>query len=552
MKPLQSVRIHLSGAIPDDATEAESAAIRDFVQQFSKEVFRQGGTLVHGSHPTLIDALRAAAQPFVQAGGSRDSMTLVRSRLFSETVEASAAIESQREWSVIEMIPSDPLDREKSLVSMRQWMAERCDVVVALGGNRYEVNPDAAGVPHELEAMLQRGCPGFVLGGFGGAARGYIRDCPEILTRLQNGWTAERNLEVASSTEVAKLVAEILAQIKLLPRFRGNLKSGKLFRILALDGGGIRGAFTAAVLARWAEMLGSNGPHELVKHFDLVAGTSTGAILAIGLGMGLTPAEMLEFYKAKGPSIFPKDRGVRHWVMSKHDSGTLEQALTAVFQAKRLSFDSICRLVIPTVRAVRGHADVIVTAHSEVRTAFSDITAVQAALASAAAPTYFEEATVTGSITSQSYLDGGVWANNPVLPAIVEAVCHLAIPIDRIDVLSVGTLGNEMDFSTALGKGKLGWATRSSDLFFAAQESAASTLSDGLLSRARHLRVNQLTPIEIKLDNADALAEMTLRGAEVGQDTFSDVKSRFLDGIFASDWRDPTLVARLAVPEPTA
>lgn len=74
-----------------------------------------------------------------------------------------------------------------------------------------------------------------------------------------------------------------MTQIKLLPLVQESFSRGRLFRILALDGGGLRGTFTAAVLAKWDDMINSGGGNQLVKHFDLVAGTSTGAILAIGL-----------------------------------------------------------------------------------------------------------------------------------------------------------------------------------------------------------------------------------------------------------------------------
>jgi patatin-like phospholipase/acyl hydrolase len=75
------------------------------------------------------------------------------------------------------------------------------------------------------------------------------------------------------------------------------------FQILSLDGGGLRGMYTAAVLARLEEDLGIR----IVDHFDLIAGTSTGGIIALGLGLGMTPREILEFYTAHGPRIF-RDR----------------------------------------------------------------------------------------------------------------------------------------------------------------------------------------------------------------------------------------------------
>jgi uncharacterized protein len=162
---------------------------------------------------------------------------------------------------------------------------------------------------------------------------------------------------------------------------------------------------------------------------------------------------------------------------------------------------------------------------------------VDAALASSAAPTYFDEAEIRHEIVVEKYLDGGVWANNPILPAIAEAVRYLKIPLDRIDVLSVGTMGNEADFTESLGKGMAGWGLSSVDLFFAAQEHAAAALADSFLSPARHLRVNQRTPSPIALDNVDAINDMVSRGSNVGQDTFPAVRSRFLDGFHAPDWR---------------
>ena len=194
--------------------------------------------------------------------------------------------------------------------------------------------------------------------------------------------------------------------------------------------------------------------------------------------------------------------------------------------------------MIPTVRAIHGEAEVIVTAHNPDRTAFGDITAVDAALASSAAPTYFDEALVDNAITVQSYLDGGIWANNPVLPAIAEAVGHLRIPLDRIDILSIGTIGNEADFTESLGKGKAGWAPSSADLFFAAQEHAAASFADSILGHARHLRVNQQARCKIKLDDVAAINDMAQRGSNVGKDAFVAVRSRFLDGFHVTDWRE--------------
>lgn len=536
--PLQGIRVHLAGSVPEQATPEQSAGIRAFVQKFTGALLQEGGTLIHGSHPSFQEPLKEAAKTFIEADGSREALTLVRSHKFSITDKDLEEVAAQREYSVVHIIPCAPGNKTESLVSMREWMGERCDVVVTIGGKWYEVNKARAGIPDELEEALRRGKPGFIIAGFGGATQGYLRDNATVLTRLRNGLSEAANLVLAESTDVDQLTSAIVSQIKLLPLVREDASSGRLFRILALDGGGLRGAFTAAVLAKWDEMLNRGGGRDLISHFDLVAGTSTGALLAIGLGLGLSPREMLEFYRIQGPTIFPKDRKLRHWLKSKYESRTLRTTLEEVFGDRTISKDSCCRLVIPTVRAIHGEAEVIVTSHCPDRTAFRDISAVDAALASSAAPTYFDEAVVDDTIAIQKYLDGGIWANNPVLPAIAEAVRHLKTPLDRIDVLSVGTMGNEVDFTASLGKGKAGWAPDSADLFFAAQEHAATTIADCLLTRARYLRINQLSPTEIKLDDAEAIEDMARRGANIAADSFVAVRSRFLDGFHAKDWRD--------------
>jgi hypothetical protein len=207
--------------------------------------------------------------------------------------------------------------------------------------------------------MLDLGKPGFVVAGFGGAIAGYLKEDPSLLSRLRNGLSHEVNETIANSTSVEQVVGLIVDQLKNLPLTRRNISRGLNFRILALDGGGLRGTFTAAVLAKWDDLLKAGGGNNLISHFDLVAGTSTGAILAIGLAMGLKPHEILEFYEKKGSQIFPKDRKLRHWLKSKHDSATLRDLLTEVYGDKTLEANSLCRLVIPTVRAKQGQAEAI-------------------------------------------------------------------------------------------------------------------------------------------------------------------------------------------------
>lgn len=530
-QPLSGIRIHISCSIHEDS----SSELEEFITRLATRLFSEGATVVHGSHPSLIPSLKNAVKNFIAAGGNKDSLTLVRSKQYAQTDEQIKEIRDQQEYSIVQIVPTQT-DDNRALTPMRDWMAERSDAVICVGGKWWNINKDRAGVPKELNSMLDLGKPGFIIAGFGGAIDGYLKDHPEILSKLKNGLCHEQNKLLAESTIIEELINKIITQLKNLPLVKKNVSKGRNFRILALDGGGLRGAFTAAVLAKWDDMIRQGGGNNLISHFDLVAGTSTGAILAIGLALGLSPNEILNFYKEKGALIFPKDRNIRHWIKSKHESVTLRKLLTDVYQDKKISEASCCRLVIPTVRANRGHAEVIVTPHTSDRTAFRDISAVDAALASSAAPTYFDELEWDGPIGTETFLDGGVWANNPILPALAEAVRHLKIPLDRIDVLSIGTLSNESDFTQVLGKGKAGWAPKSTDLFFAAQEHGALILADSFLGPTRHFRVNQLTPTEIKLDDTEAIEDMVNRGNQVGKDSFIEVHSRFLDGVHADEW----------------
>ena len=82
------------------------------------------------------------------------------------------------------------------------------------------------------------------------------------------------------------------------------VEESRRFQILALDGGGFKGMFSAAVLAKLEKDLKT----PLLSHFDLVAGTSTGGIIALGLGAGKATSELVDFYLDEGPRIFKRRR----------------------------------------------------------------------------------------------------------------------------------------------------------------------------------------------------------------------------------------------------
>ncbi len=158
------------------------------------------------------------------------------------------------------------------------------------------------------------------------------------------------------------------------------------FQVLVLDGGGYRGMFSAASLACLEEDLGTG----FVDHFDLVVGTSTGGIIALALGLGLHPAELVDFYLEWGDRIFahPRIRQLRQLVRPKYNAGHLREALIAVF-GDRLLGDSGKRLCIPSYDLLRDDVHLFRTPHHVDLVRDWKTPMVDVGLATTAAPTYF-------------------------------------------------------------------------------------------------------------------------------------------------------------------
>lgn len=175
------------------------------------------------------------------------------------------------------------------------------------------------------------------------------------------------------------------------------------FRVLALDGGGVKGTFTAALLAELERMTGKR----VGEYFDLITGTSTGGIIAIALAVGIPAEQVRRFYVERGPAIFPSvgihnrfHHWLRHWVWTKHDPQHLRKALTDVFGERKMG-EARTRLVVPAFNIVDGSVTLFKTAHC-VRFRQDYLRdCIDVALATSAAPTYLPPTT---SVTA-----GSIW-----------------------------------------------------------------------------------------------------------------------------------------------
>lgn len=160
-------------------------------------------------------------------------------------------------------------------------------------------------------------------------------------------------------------------------------------------------------------------------------------------------------------------------------------------------------------------------------------------MATAAAPTYFSAAKVATLIANGTYFDGGVWANCPVMAGIVEAVCYLDVPLDRIDILSIGTTDEPFTAKSFINSGILGWRQTLLDLLMNAQVDSAVSHARQLVGEPRFLRINATTMQgEYRLDDTREIENLIAIGNKKASDPalLSQVKSRFLNGIAVMNW----------------
>lgn len=305
-----------------------------------------------------------------------------------------------------------------------------------------------------------------------------------------------------------------------------------MFRILSLDGGGVKGTFTAGVLAEWEKS--TRAP--LATHFDLITGTSTGSIIALALALGLEAEEILQFYKRSGPRIFPatgvlpRVSRLFRWILKpKYSKEVLRHELLSAFGQLRLR-DSKVRLVIPTYDPLQGRIFMFKTGHHPRFQFDLDILVADVALASSAAPTFFAAARV--DLHGQAYIDGGLWANCPALVGITEAVHFLGVSLQDIRVVSIGTTDAPETVKHLSGAGLAGWSTKVLGLMMNAQVEAAYKQAMLLIGRENFLRVNCLTsPGEYGLDSSQEIENLAAlgRAEAVKKEVWDSVRRQFFE-----------------------
>lgn len=282
-------------------------------------------------------------------------------------------------------------------------------------------------------------------------------------------------------------------------------------RVLAVDGGGIRGIYAAACLAHIEKHAGVR----LIDHVDLLAGTSTGAIICLGLAAGLSAADIHEAYRSHGKAIFDNRwAGLTRWFHRGYSPAPLRDLLESLLGDKVMG-DASKPLVVPAFNAATGFTTVFKTKHHDYLHYGEALRMVDVALASAAAPTYFPAVQIEGT---EAYLDGGLWANNPSVVAIAEAVRYLGADLDSIALVSLGTGRRKRwdQHSRIKNRGKLGWASHLMPLQLDAVSVAADNQARFFLGEERYLRINEDLPVEMDLDDASNIDRLSELGKSAG------------------------------------
>lgn len=280
------------------------------------------------------------------------------------------------------------------------------------------------------------------------------------------------------------------------------------FRILALDGGGIRGVISAQILEQFQKKIGQ----PLNEYFDLIAGTSTGSILAASLVLGKSPTELIDIYRDRGQDIFQTNffrKNISYLLnQPKYSNKGLKQVLQEHFgeillddlreESKKLNPGSNpkTRLLILAYSTTQRYTQFFLSPlPKDEQTWYQKAKLWEVCLSSSAAPTFFppykfnlSQAPETETAGEYTFVDGGVSANNPSLSAVIHALDYekldgKKIEIEDISLLSVGTgkTTQPYEFKEVNSWGLVNWGTKITDVFMGGQLQISADLCHQLI-----------------------------------------------------------------------
>jgi hypothetical protein len=300
-------------------------------------------------------------------------------------------------------------------------------------------------------------------------------------------------------------------------------------RVLAIDGGGIRGLIPALVLTELERRSG----RRVFEMFDLIAGTSTGGILACALCApeSLPAAQLVALYEEEGPTIF--DRSVFQRIRSgeglldeKYDSAALDRALHRFLSDKRLS-EAKPDLLVPAYDTA-SPGPYFFKSRKARESPQDDFALSEVARATSAAPTYFEPS----ALGARSLVDGGVFAVNPAMSAFAEVLRHR--PGEEIILLSLGTgqRTRKRSFDEIKDWGLIAWARPILDVVFDGVSDAVDYQLRHALEEGRYWRLQ--VELSEASDDLDDASEINLRRLRRHAEELIETESATIDAVVAA------------------
>ena len=291
-------------------------------------------------------------------------------------------------------------------------------------------------------------------------------------------------------------------------------------RILSIDGGGIRGIIPAMVLAAVEANLG----RAISEVFDLVAGTSTGGIIALALTMpedgkpAWRAEQLVELYEKEGTTIFPRSpwplfRTVQSAFDARYSAKGIEEVLLKYFGEARLK-DALTPVIVSSYELESRQPFFFKSAKAKANPA-NDFLMRDVARATSAAPTYFEPCQLKTSdpVGYYTLVDGGVFANNPSMCAWAEASSD-GTPADvRLLSLGTGELCRPLHYGEVKDWGLLHWARPILNVVMDGVSDATHYQLGEMLGSARYLRITHT--LDIAKDDMDDASTTNLHALKV-------------------------------------